>query len=360
MPVLLPLFFLLLSAVSASPPILSQPLTAQLTPDNPAVSSAFLIPPTSALLVNTSSPYPALRVPPSWSFSVGFSGTTFQPPPHGSQELVYTAQLDSGDPLPDWLVFADDTITFGGVTPKESVGIQVLRIVVTAATDANMTTSDTFTLIVCSHDLSLSGGPLLTRNITATSPFTLPLTDFTGVLLDGAPPTSQTLSDSSNLTLALDLTAFPWLSYDPSSCTVSGTPPADAHPHAPLPPIPARVTLELPGTTQTLSVATNVTLMVMPSVFTAGTLPALQAPPETQIAFALAPFLTGTVNPRRRRADTDAYTNLNANPPPNTHITAAWTPSNASFLSFDPTRLLLTGTVPASSSAPSKIQEMRQ
>ena len=132
---LVPIFLSTFScARTSAPPILSKSLTSQFIPSNLAISSAFLIPPTSALLVNASGPFPALRVPPSWSFSIGFSGATFLPSPGSSEELSFSARLANGDPIPDWLVFEEDTITFGGVTPKENQGVQVLRIVVTAST----------------------------------------------------------------------------------------------------------------------------------------------------------------------------------------------------------------------------------
>ena len=50
-------------------------VTSQLIP------SKFLIPP---VLVNISGPFSALRVPPSWSFSIGFSGATFLLSPNNS------------------------------------------------------------------------------------------------------------------------------------------------------------------------------------------------------------------------------------------------------------------------------------
>src|SRR5882724_2418194 len=115
----LPLF-LSSFALAAATPILSSPLASQLVPNNPAISSAFLIPPTSSLLVNTSASSPALRVPPSWSFYIGFNGSTFLPSPGDTQTLSFSAQLENGEPLPDWLEFSGETITFGGVAPKQA------------------------------------------------------------------------------------------------------------------------------------------------------------------------------------------------------------------------------------------------
>ena len=120
-------------AHAAAPPILSHPLASQLVPDNPAISSAFLVPPSSPLLVNVSASSSALRVPPTWSFSIGFSGGTFLASPGNTQKLSYDAQLENGDPLPDWLDFSEETITFGGVAPKQAQRIQMMNIVVIAA-----------------------------------------------------------------------------------------------------------------------------------------------------------------------------------------------------------------------------------
>ncbi|KAF8507707.1 hypothetical protein JB92DRAFT_2958450 [Gautieria morchelliformis] len=351
---------------AAAPPILSTSLTSQLVPSNPAISSAFLVPPTSALLINASSPFPALRVPPRWSFSLGFSGGTFLPPPGSSQKLSFSSRLDNGRPLPDWLVFSRETITFGGVTPKENNRIQVLKIVVTASANSNITTSDSFTLIVSPHDLSVTG-PLLARNITVNNSFSVVLDDWTGVQVDGAPPNRSTLiptvdgeldpdgissSDSANLSLSLDVSSFPWLKYDVSSSTLSGSPPQSLA-GTTLPIIPASVKLGLTQSGQFLSAPTNLTLVIVPSFFSASNLPVLSAPSGTKIAFALTSFLTsrGSLpSSNHRRAE------MSQNLSSNVNVSATWNPQNATWLTFDNITLVLSGTVPQN--APQKIEVM--
>jgi axial budding pattern protein 2 len=54
-------------------PELKIPIAGQFYPNNPSLSSVFMIEQTSAL----ATPNPALRVPPRWSFSIGFDGDTF-------------------------------------------------------------------------------------------------------------------------------------------------------------------------------------------------------------------------------------------------------------------------------------------
>ena len=73
------------------------------------ISSKLLIP---SVLVNVSGPFSPQHIPPSWSFSIGFSRATFLPSPGSSEEFSFSVQLDNGDLIPHWLVFA---ITSGGV-----------------------------------------------------------------------------------------------------------------------------------------------------------------------------------------------------------------------------------------------------
>jgi hypothetical protein len=224
-----------------------------------------------------------------------------------------------------------------------------------------MTTSDAFTLIVCPHDLSLTG-PLLTRNVTANNSFSIVLNDWQGVQVDGASPYSSALpptlggevnhdwissSNSTTLSLNLDISSFPWLKYDAGSCTLSGTPPSSLA-GVPMPIIPAFVKLTLAQTTQYLIVSTNLTLVVSSPLFAAPSLPALSAPPGTNIAFALASFLTIPTSITHKRAE------LAVSPISNVNVSAAWDPQNTTWLSFDEAELVLRGTVPQN--APDTVQ----
>jgi hypothetical protein len=231
---------------------------------------------------------------------------------------------------------------------------------------SDITTSDSFTLIVSPHDLSVTG-PLLARNVTANNTFSVVLDDWNGVQVDGAPPNSSTLtstpdgeidpdqispSDSANLSLSLDVSSFPWLKYDVSSSTLSGSPPqslAGTSLHI----IPASVRLALAQTGQILSVPTNLTLVIVPSLFSASSLPVLSAPPGTKIAFALTSFLTsGGSLPSNNHRRAEMSQNLSAN----VNFSATWNPQNVTWLTFDNRALMLSGTVPQN--APQNIEVM--
>lgn len=69
-----------------------------------------------------------LRAGEAGSFSVP-AGTFFDPNP--GDALTYTVSLANGDPLPTWLVFDPQTLTFSGAPTGADVGISSIRITVT-------------------------------------------------------------------------------------------------------------------------------------------------------------------------------------------------------------------------------------
>lgn len=103
-------------------PVLHNPLKSQLVPSNPALSSVYFPLPSSVLLKNMSNlgALPCLRVPPSWSFSIGLSGDTFLPEGgDSSSDLNISVQLEDGNPVPNWLRFDPGLMTLNGGTPIE-------------------------------------------------------------------------------------------------------------------------------------------------------------------------------------------------------------------------------------------------
>ena len=75
-----------------------------------------------------------------WSFQVP-ANTFFD----ADSALTLNATLGSGDPLPDWLTFADGTRTFSGTPPLGFSGSLQLRV---TASDGTLNASDTFDLTV--------------------------------------------------------------------------------------------------------------------------------------------------------------------------------------------------------------------
>ncbi|KAG8818154.1 hypothetical protein FRC17_010921 [Serendipita sp. 399] len=140
---------------SAPEPQLALSLSSQFVESNPAISSAFVVNPSSALAPYFSTDTAledkaGLRIPPGWSFSIGLDALTFSPWP-----LFYTVTLASGDPLPDWLHYDAVSYTFGGVAP--SVSNRSLEIVLSVSDVEGYSTSasDSFWLTVAAHELKL-------------------------------------------------------------------------------------------------------------------------------------------------------------------------------------------------------------
>jgi Ca2+-binding RTX toxin-like protein len=134
--------------------------------------------------------------------------------------LTFSAALQSGDPLPAWLVFDGATGTFSGTPPYAAAGD--LDIVVTA-TDGQATAQSGFRLAIADVDET----PVVAHPLTAQSgvedtawSFVVPGDTFAA--LDGDPLTlSARLADGAPLPA--------WLAFDPATMAFAGTPPADFH-----------------------------------------------------------------------------------------------------------------------------------
>lgn len=326
-------------AFAAPPPSLHIPLPSQLVSSNPAVSSMYSTEPSSALLVSMSRSSPALRVPPEWSFSIGLEWDTFLPPADDHDRfLSYSATLGNGSDLPEWMFFDPDTHVFGGFTPEEP---QALNIVVTASTrfilchlpllhclyllSSGLTASDTFIFIIFSYDFYVYG-LLLTRNVTAGQSFYIPLSDFQGVHLAAALDIFKHRNEKNSFDIELDLdtAALSWLSYDPKSRVLQGTAPNVSTSEELI--ISATITVYHHGLS--LSVLSNFTLAVIPPAFSALVLPSILIYPGEVLSFSLLPYLNSV----------SAWT-----------VSAAL-PKDACWLSFDPGRLSLNGSVPVNAS----------
>ncbi len=164
-----------LITLDSQPPYIAHPIHAQLNdPTNTALSGAFQLHLNSALPPsNASSSMSGLRLPPSWSFSIGIRGDTFLSPSGSS--LFY-----SSSPLPPWVTFNPWTYTFDGMTPSTS-GEQV-EIVVRGSERkgySDPSAEERFWISVASEELHLSGlasgTGALTANVTAGEVFEIRL-----------------------------------------------------------------------------------------------------------------------------------------------------------------------------------------
>ncbi|EDY84021.1 Putative Ig domain family [Verrucomicrobiia bacterium DG1235] len=130
-------------------------------------------------------------------------------------ELTFSATLENGDPLPDWLTIDNETGVLSGTPGNGDVG--ELNIIV-SANDGIATTTDAFHLTV----ENTNDGPVVTSDIENQSvneddAFTLEtIGNFDDADLGDVLTFSATLADGSPLP--------DWLTIDPETGTLSGTP----------------------------------------------------------------------------------------------------------------------------------------
>ncbi|MEH1968191.1 putative Ig domain-containing protein [Nostoc sp.] len=131
--------------------------------------------------------------------------------------LTYTATLDNGDPLPSWLSFNANELTFSGTPTNNNVGS--LNIKVTATDPALAQVSDVFALTIA----KANNAPIVDQAIAdqktiaeTTFSFTIPENTFSDVDLE------DTLIYIASLDNGDPLPS--WLSFDANKRTFSGIP----------------------------------------------------------------------------------------------------------------------------------------
>ncbi len=142
--------------------------------------------------------------------------------PDLNDSLSFSASISDGGVLPAWLKFDTITKTFSGTPGNDDVGSFAVKV---TATDAGLlSVSDEFNLIVNnSNDAPQILVPGLADQVVfeaADFSFALPLDSFTDVDTDDSLTYSAVLEDGSALP--------PWLLFDASTNTFSGTPPTGA------------------------------------------------------------------------------------------------------------------------------------
>lgn len=294
------------------PPLtLNDPLSNQFISKSPSLSSVFTLAPNSAL----TSSVPTLRVPPRWSFSIGLNDDTFKAP----NDLFYGALLSDGSQLPGWMSFDDQELTFNGLSPVDE---QTVSLAFHGSDQEGYTALvQNFNLVVAVHELSMSMSALPTINMTANTPFNISLTssdDFFGVLID-----DNAIEPNEITSLSIDVSKYSWLQYDQGNSMLSGSPPQSLDGS---PSLPVQLTAL---SNQTLS--TNVSLALVPSYFSASSLPDLNTNFGQQVYFDLKQYFSS-------HSSDEAI------------LSASFSPAN-SYLTFNNDTMLLQGTVPDSPSA---------
>ncbi|MEO8278350.1 MAG: putative Ig domain-containing protein [Ideonella sp.] len=131
--------------------------------------------------------------------------------------LVFSAQLASGSALPTWLTFDSDRMSLLGTPGNADIGLLSIRITATDAAGASV--SGTFRLTVDNrNDAPALDPPLPGQLATQDQPFnwTLPGGHFSDADLDDVLSYRATLASGAALPA--------WLSFDPGTLSLSGTP----------------------------------------------------------------------------------------------------------------------------------------
>lgn len=249
----------------------------------------------------------ALKIPPTWSFSLGFQQYTFED--EFRNQIYYTAYQTGTTELPYWLNFDSNTVTFDGVAPETlgEASITVFGSNVFGYGDIE----ETFRLVVASHVFEMIGElPALNTTPSDEVSYVVPLTN---LRID-----NSTVSAANLSSVSVDLSNFTYLAFDATRRTISGTLPSTLAP-AELP-IPVTFVDQYNDT-----LLTNLSLAIFSSLFTASTLPALNV-------------TTG----ERFLGDVSAFTTSNG-----ANYSAAISPASAErWIKFDPSSLQLSGMAP--------------
>ncbi|KAE8215807.1 hypothetical protein CF327_g967 [Tilletia walkeri] len=269
-----------LIVIEAPPPTLKMPLAPQLPTVN-SIGAQYVLPDGSQF------------IPHGWSFSLGFSGYSFQLP--NWETIYYTATRGDGSALPTWMTFSAESFTFDGVVPASpSTADSAFDVMITASNMRGFGgTADSFRLVLDNHLLTLAH-PLRMVNATAGSSFhyTVPTT---GVQLNG----KQAPQDDSISVDAKISPSYPWLSFDAGTSTLSGTPPFNFSTSSSdsLDPQPVAVPVVFSDHTSNFTTNTTLTLNVYPSLFTLEALPNMNIDPGMPFNVSLQQFLRSPLDP---------------------------------------------------------------
>ncbi|ORY83080.1 hypothetical protein BCR37DRAFT_386962 [Protomyces lactucae-debilis] len=159
-----------------------------------------------------------LVLEPNQQFKIAFASGTFAEA--GGNVSAYYGTSDNHTPLPSWISFDPSTIAFSGKTPPVLSAIappQYFEFVLVGTDFPGFAgISATFNIVVGAHSLSFDT-PMYTQNATFSSPFSFKIP--TGSLkLDGV------AAAAANISSITANTTGTWLSFDPQTLTLSGTP----------------------------------------------------------------------------------------------------------------------------------------
>lgn len=203
------------SALSPPPTVALQiPLAAQLNSSSPNGTIAVLSGAFPTLEALNDDPIyepptiPTLRIPPAWSFSIGWSANTFNssaPPALDSDNdglwywSVFTNTSDaldlpstSAEQLPDWLYFDPNSLNFFGTTPDEG----------TLSSMYPSSTARNFTITMFAAPAGLDPSLPRDTNSTASATFILEISSNRLVLAEQLPPIETTIGSDVSMDFA--------------------------------------------------------------------------------------------------------------------------------------------------------------
>ncbi|WVQ93181.1 hypothetical protein IAU59_000245 [Kwoniella sp. CBS 9459] len=288
---------------------LLHPIADQLNdPDSGSITSAYPYP-------STSPHYPGVRVPPNWSFSLGFTPSTFAAP----SRVFYSASMKDGSALPGWLGFNNQTVTFDGVTPPVTGG-STFEVVLSGSDVWGFSDiQDSFSIVVATHDLQVVTQPVVNMTMGYNTDMSLKNLVRQSLSLDG----EDGKVDMSDLTgIELDTSSISWLRYYTDNISITGVPPTSQTIATEL---PLRITDDYGD-----SLNTTLQLAFFPSVFNTERPDSINLEINKQSSIDLDQYFTGTSTSR--------------NP---TNLTASFDPKEASsWLSLSSDQKALAGTPP--------------
>ncbi len=175
-----------------------------------------VLPPNSApVLLNPIAPQTATG---NSSFGFTIPANTFSD--IDGDRLIYSATLEDGNPLPQWLTFDASVLQFTGTPGNSDTG--TLNIRVTARDGGGLSASSGFSLTIANIDHPpILGNSLDAQTATEDFPFSFTLPADSFIDADGDVLTySATLENGAPLP--------PWLTFNPTTRQLSGTP-TDRH-----------------------------------------------------------------------------------------------------------------------------------
>lgn len=262
---------------------------------------------------NYSEPASILQYPDT-PFKFNFAQDTFSDPE--TPELNYYAVTIDNSPLPAWVSFDPDTLSFAGITPPFDSLVeppQTFTLKLVASDVAGFSAvAVNFSIVVGNHALT-ADHPTIQLNATAGTPIRYGGLAGT-VRIDGRPVGGKTLEK----VLTDNLPS--WLTFDQNSWDISGTPPETAQ--------STSFSVVMEDTySDRLNIKFDVQVANRDSVFQTA-FPPLDLKPGSKLSFDLRPYLLD---------------------PSHVEVTASIRPST-SWLHFDASSLTLSGDVPRSAS----------